>query len=58
METLKEKDQYLRKVTLPEEAVKDAFKFLGYAGINNFTMFPDLDGLSNYLKQKYLSTQG
>jgi hypothetical protein len=53
IEDLPNKDQFLRQVFLPHEAVEDARRFLGQAGINDFTMFPDLDGLAKYLNSKY-----
>jgi hypothetical protein len=45
----------LRKIVLPPEAVKDAEDFLAMSGINDFTMFPDLDGLAQYLNRKYFT---
>jgi hypothetical protein len=42
-----------RKIDLPMDAVDSAFLFLEQAGISHFTMFPDLDGLANYLNRKY-----
>lgn len=42
-----------RKIELPDEAAESALLFLDQAGINHYTMFPDLDGLSNYLNKKY-----
>jgi hypothetical protein len=45
----------LRKIILPNEAIKDAEDFLEMAGINDFTMFPDLDGLAQYLNRKYFN---
>jgi hypothetical protein len=44
----------LRKVLLPIDAVTEATVFLRLAGINNFSLFPDLDGLANYLKSQEL----
>lgn len=42
-----------KKIVIPPEAVPDAIDFLAMAGINDFTMFPDLDGLAKYLNRKY-----
>lgn len=42
-----------KQIPLPKEAVNEALKFLEYAGINHFTLFPDLDGLATYLNKKY-----
>lgn len=52
---LKEDNAILRKIVLPTDAIKDAEDFLGMAGINDFTMFPDLDGLAQYLNRKYFN---
>jgi len=43
----------LRKVDLPKEAIPSAQHFLELAGINEFSLFPGLDGLSKYLNKKY-----
>jgi hypothetical protein len=43
----------LEKVHIPEEAIPGAIEFLSHAGINQFSLFPDLDGLSRYLNYKY-----
>lgn len=45
--------EILKKIELPFEATKSAMRFLEHAGINHYTMFPDLDGLSAYLNEKY-----
>lgn len=42
-----------KKIELPVAAIETAFLFLEQAGINHFTMFPDLEGLANYLNKKY-----
>ena len=41
------------KIDIPTDAIESADKFLEHAGINQFTLFPDLDGLSKYLNMKY-----
>jgi hypothetical protein len=46
--------KYLRMIEIPESAVTSAFEFLDAAGVNTFTMYPDLDGLAKYLNKKYL----
>jgi hypothetical protein len=43
----------LIKLILPKEAFPEAWKFVELAGINEFTLFPDLDGLARHLKRKY-----
>jgi hypothetical protein len=49
----------VRKVPLPREALPDAEAFLQTAGINTYLLFPELDGLSKHLKEKYrISGQG
>ncbi|MEO8185204.1 MAG: FRG domain-containing protein [Deltaproteobacteria bacterium] len=40
---------FLRRVVLPKEAWADAVTFLENAGIDEFLMFPDLDGLARHL---------
>jgi hypothetical protein len=44
-----------KKIELPLAAVESAQLFLENAGINHYTLFPDLDGLSNYLNKKYFN---
>jgi hypothetical protein len=43
----------VRKVLLPKEAWDDAWCFLTDAGINEYLLFPDLDGLTGHLHRKY-----
>jgi len=50
---ISEKANIWKKVVLPEKAIEGTKGFLNLAGINEFTLFPDLDGLSRYLNQKY-----
>ncbi len=45
----------LVRVPLPVNATASAFDFLEQAGINQFSLFPDLDGLSRYLNTKYFN---
>jgi hypothetical protein len=45
----------LRKFEIPIETARDAVSFLHLAGINEFTIYPDLDGLSRYLKSEHVS---
>ena len=44
-----------KKIDLPVPAIESALLFLEQAGISHYTMFPDLDGLSNYLNKKYFN---
>jgi hypothetical protein len=39
----------MSKIIIPEDALPEAKQFLRLAGINEYTLFPDLDGLSRYL---------
>ncbi|HMU73380.1 MAG TPA: FRG domain-containing protein [Ferruginibacter sp.] len=45
----------LQQVPIRREAVRSAFAFLEHAGINRFTLFPDLDGLSRHLNYQYFA---
>jgi hypothetical protein len=44
----------VRKLTIPRAAHAGARDFLRLAGISEFTLFPDLDGLSRELRDEYL----
>lgn len=41
---------YLKQFVLPKEAVVDGVGFLKLAGMNEYSLFPDLEGLSRHLK--------
>ncbi|MFA4878032.1 MAG: FRG domain-containing protein [Methanoregula sp.] len=43
----------LKRFDIPKSAIPDAYRFLTMANINDFTLFPDLDGLSRYLKKRH-----
>lgn len=43
----------VKKITLPASALKGAKKFLELSGVNEYTLFPDLDGLSRWLYDFY-----
>jgi hypothetical protein len=43
------------KVTIPKKAFGDAKRFLKHAGVNEFSLFPDLDGLARHLCEVELS---
>jgi hypothetical protein len=45
--------KFTRKVPLPEEAWNEAEAFLEDAGIDEFLMFPDLDGLARHLHRTH-----
>lgn len=53
LDKLKNTERYLRKVELPIEALPDARAFMVHAGLNHYSLFPDLDNLSKHLRQKY-----
>ena len=43
----------LTKVVLPQKALEGARGFLKLAGVNEFTLFPDLDGLARWLRNDH-----
>jgi len=45
----------LRRFDLPAESLQDGLSFLSLAGINEFSIFPDLDGLSRHLRSEHVS---
>jgi hypothetical protein len=45
----------LKKIVIPKQLIQDARLFLKLAGINSSTIFPDLQGISMYLKRAILS---
>jgi len=45
---------YIKQHILPDSAIPDAIKFLSLAGMNEFSLFPDLDGLARYLKKEHV----
>ncbi len=47
----------LRKVVIPRDVVKSAFAFLEHAGVNHFTLIPDLDGLSRQINYQYFEAE-
>lgn len=46
--------KYLRRVDIPEDAVPGARRFLEYAGVNEDTIYPDLEGFGRFLRKRYL----
>jgi hypothetical protein len=40
----------IKKVILPSKTIPAALEFLELSNINEFSVFPDLEGLSNFLK--------
>ena len=46
--------QCTKKILIPRDATSDAMGFLRLAGVNEATLFPDLDGLARYLRETEL----
>lgn len=44
----------IKKFVLPASAIPEGFAFLELAGIHEYSLFPDLDGLSRYLKGQHV----
>jgi hypothetical protein len=42
------------KIVIPRSAFKEAANFLKLAGVTEFSLFPDLDGLARHLKRTYV----
>ena len=53
IDQFKDHPKYLRKVELPWAALPKAREFLELAGINHYSLFPDLQNLSLHLREKY-----
>jgi hypothetical protein len=49
--------QSLSKHVLPTDAIEDAKEFLLLAGLNEYQIFPDLDGLSRYILKSELDLE-
>jgi hypothetical protein len=45
----------LKRFDVPSHAIQDGVRFLALAGTNEFSVFPDLDGLARHLKQEHVS---
>jgi hypothetical protein len=43
----------VKKINIPLDGIEDAKKFLVLSGINDYSLFPDLDGLGKWLKNWY-----
>ena len=52
------REKTLRQVKLPYEALPAAREFLKIAGLNHYSLFPDLENLSAFLKEKYSLVSG
>ncbi|AEY65612.1 FRG domain-containing protein [Clostridium sp. BNL1100] len=42
-------DNCVKQIFIPKDAIKEAKSFLKLSGINEYTIFPDFDGLSRYI---------
>ncbi len=49
-----QKKEIAIKVDIPLKALPRCYHFLEKSGVNEFTLFPDLDGLARWLNEKYL----
>jgi hypothetical protein len=45
--------RWVRRIEIPDEALPGARRFLEVAGINEFAVFPDLQGLAQFLRRRY-----
>jgi hypothetical protein len=45
--------KWSRKISIPDAAIQGARSFLQLAGVNDYSVYPDLQGLGAYLKKKY-----
>lgn len=45
----------LKRFDVPSNAIQDGVRFLTLAGTNEFSVFPDLDGLARHLKSEHVS---
>lgn len=46
-------EKFIKKISIPEKLIPDAIRFLKFAGIDEYSLFPDLDGLSRFLKERH-----
>lgn len=42
----------IKKITLPKRAIRRALSFLLLSGMNEYSLFPDLDGLARFLRME------
>lgn len=56
MNNILRKDNHF-KILIPKEAKETIVKQLDDMGINSSTIYPDVEGLSRYLKEKYITTR-
>lgn len=46
--------EFAEKVPIPNAAISGAWSFLESAGVNEYTIFADLEGLARHLKKRYI----
>ena len=51
-----QRPEVLQQLIIPYSCFQEARKFLAHAGINEFSLFPDADGLARQIKQEELGT--
>jgi hypothetical protein len=44
---------YIKKINIPKEIIPEMQKFLKLINMNEYTVFPDLDGLCRHIKEHY-----
>lgn len=45
----------VKKFEIPSNSINEAYSFLKMAGINDYSLYPDTDGLGKYIVKKYKS---
>jgi hypothetical protein len=45
--------RWVRKIEIPSDAIPGARRFLEITGLNEYVLFPDLQGLGNFLRERY-----
>jgi hypothetical protein len=46
-------EKWVRRIDIPQDAISDAWQFLKLAGVNDYSVFPDLHGLGAHVKKIY-----
>jgi hypothetical protein len=49
----KNSEKSVKKIEIPLSAIGDAEDFLFLCGMNDYSLFPDLDGLGSYIRKKH-----
>jgi FRG domain len=50
--------RYIRKFELPADGREAALEFLSLTGVNDYSVFPDLDGLCRFLRGRFVHLAG